>query len=60
MFVKYVSEAALQCIKRFPGCKAGDNLFVDKMKPAQVIYAVDMVRVGVAEKHGIDAPDMLP
>jgi hypothetical protein len=33
---------------------------VDKIETAQIIYAIDMVSVGVAEKHGVNPPDVVP
>ena len=59
MFVKYVTEATLQYIKSFPRRKTGNNLFVEEMKSAQVINAIDVVSVGMAEKYGIDAANLL-
>jgi hypothetical protein len=60
MFVKNITETTLQCFKRCRCGKAGDNLFVEKMKPAQVINAVDVVSVGVGKKNGINAFDVMP
>jgi hypothetical protein len=30
---------------------------MDEMKPPEVVYAVDMVRMGMGEEHGIDTGD---
>ena len=59
MLVKDITETTLQYIKGLPRPKTGDNLFVEEMKSAQVINAIDVVGVGMAEKYGIDPADLL-
>jgi hypothetical protein len=38
----------------------GNNFFMNEMKAAQIVDAVDMVGMGMGKEHGIDAGNFVP
>ena len=40
--------------------KTGDDPLVDEVKPPQVVYAVDMVGMGVGKENAVDMGNFLP
>lgn len=41
-------------------CEAGDNGFVQEVKAAEIVDAMDMIRMGMGKENGIDFRDTFP